>query len=563
MTLAQWKTAGDKKRQAILDALPDKWTIKSSIPAPEELRDVTGYIQEFLTPREIEITETDAVGITEKTTSGKWSAVEVTEAFCHRATIAHQLVSCLHEVFFSAAIEDAKRLDNYFAEHGKPVGPLHGLPISLKDQFHVKGVETTMGYVGWIGTFQGKANDPRKGVFESELVRELRSLGAVLYCKTSVPATLMSGETANNIIQYTTNPQNRLLSSGGSSGGEGALVALKGSPGGFGTDIGGSVRIPAVFNGLYGIRPSSGRMPYQGAANSMDGQNTMLSVIGPLATTARSLQFLFKSILSQKPWYYDPLALELPWRDAIEHETRELIKSSAIGSSQLAFALMYHDGVVRPQPPIARALKIVEQTLIRLGHKVIEWNPPSHVVAYKIARTTYNMDGGADARYHFGLSGEVRPNPVILESGPQKSALEIAELNVEKRDYQKSYMDYWNTTVELTGTGRPVDGLICPCAPFAAVLPGKYSHVGYTSFVNVLDYTSVSFPVTRANKTIDVAQPGTEFLSELDRQVQGEYDADAYDGAPAGLQLVGRRLQEEKMLTLAEYLGEKVRDFPV
>ena len=91
-----------------------------------------------------------------------------------------------------------------------------------------------MGYVGWIGTFQGKKGTGKERVYESEMVRELRELGAVLYCKTSVPHTLMSGETVNNIIEYTTNPKNRNLSSGGSSGGEGALIGLKGSPVGFG-----------------------------------------------------------------------------------------------------------------------------------------------------------------------------------------------------------------------------------------------------------------------------------------------------------------------------------------
>lgn len=119
-------------------------------------------------------------------------------------------MNCLHEIFFEEAIEDAKRLDAFFEENGKPVGPLHGLPVSLKDQFHVKGVETTMGYVGWIGTFEGKKDDPRRGTVESELVRELRNLGAVLYCKTSVPMTLMAGETANNIIGYVPNPKSRL-----------------------------------------------------------------------------------------------------------------------------------------------------------------------------------------------------------------------------------------------------------------------------------------------------------------------------------------------------------------
>lgn len=74
------------------------------------------------------------------------------------------------------------------------------------------------------------------------MVEELRNLGAILYCKTSVPHTLMHGETVNNIIGYTWNPANRNLSCGGSSGGEGALISLKGSPIGFGTDIGGSIR---------------------------------------------------------------------------------------------------------------------------------------------------------------------------------------------------------------------------------------------------------------------------------------------------------------------------------
>jgi len=109
----------------------------------------------------------------------------------------------LFETFFDAAIEDAKKVDQYFAQHRKPSGPLHGLPISLKDQFHVKGVETSMGYIGkrslalfgvfvlsslkgWLGTFQGKKGTGRDKVFESELVRELRNLGAILFCKTSV-----------------------------------------------------------------------------------------------------------------------------------------------------------------------------------------------------------------------------------------------------------------------------------------------------------------------------------------------------------------------------------------
>lgn len=82
--------------------------------------------------------------------------------------------------------------------------------------------------MGWIGTFEGKKGTGKEKVFESEMVKMLRLAGAVLFCKTSVPHTLMSGETTNNIIGYTLNPKNRNLTSGGSSGGEGALIGIKG-----------------------------------------------------------------------------------------------------------------------------------------------------------------------------------------------------------------------------------------------------------------------------------------------------------------------------------------------
>lgn len=185
------------------------------------------------------------------------------------------------------------------------------------------------------------------------------------------------------------------------------------------------------------------------------------------------------------------------------------------------------------------------------------------------------MDGGVDLKYHLGLSGESRAPQVLgTEHGTPMTASEISALNVAKREYQKLYMDYWNSTAEVTGTGRPVDALFCPLAPHAAVIPNEYESVGYTGFVNVLDYTSLAIPVTFADKKVDVRSSnesvdGSEhikwdcafppILSQLlfhaDRCVD---DAESYDGAPVGVQLVGRRLQEEKMLTLAEYLGKEI-----
>jgi amidase len=134
-----WKKTAKDKADHVLSLIPQEWRI-SDIPSAEQQRDVTGaYIHQFLDKKEIEITETDAVGVVAKTTSGQWSAVEVAKAFCHRAAIAHQLVNCLHEIFFDQAIAEAEKADNYFKENKKPIGVLHGLPVSLKDQFHVKG----------------------------------------------------------------------------------------------------------------------------------------------------------------------------------------------------------------------------------------------------------------------------------------------------------------------------------------------------------------------------------------------------------------------------------------
>lgn len=129
------------------------------------------------------------------------------------------------------------------------------------------------------------------------------------------------------------------------------------------------------------------------------------------------------------------------------------------------------------------------------------------------------MDGGADLTHHFSLSGESKATQVIINEGGTLSMTELAALNVAKREYQKQYMDYWNRTAELTGTGRPVDGLLCPLAPHAAVIPKEYHYVGYTSFVNVLDYTSVAVPVTFADKNIDV-RPGDASIAEAAEHVE-------------------------------------------
>jgi amidase len=132
-------------------------------------------------------------------------------------------------------LEDARSLDDHLKRTGKPKGPFHGLPISLKDNFNIKGKDSTLGFVSWV-------NQPAE--YNSTLVEMLRDAGAVLYVKTTTPTAMMIAETVSNTFGRTVNPRNRSLTSGGSSGGESALIAFRGSPLGVGSDIGMSPDCP-------------------------------------------------------------------------------------------------------------------------------------------------------------------------------------------------------------------------------------------------------------------------------------------------------------------------------
>lgn len=123
----------------------------------------------------------------------------------------------------------ARARDEHLAETGKPIGPLHGLPISLKDNINIKSLDSTVGMATHVG-------HPAKS--DATLVEMLEEAGAVFYVKTNVPTAMMIAESVNNLFGRTLNPRNRQTTSGGSSGGESALIVMKGSPIGVGSDIG-------------------------------------------------------------------------------------------------------------------------------------------------------------------------------------------------------------------------------------------------------------------------------------------------------------------------------------
>lgn len=137
--------------------------------------------------------------------------------------------------------------------------------------------------------------------------------------------------------------------------------------------------------------------------------------------------------------------------------------------------------------------------------------------------TTWIYDGGANVHQAFALSGEPVAEQIASAYGhkptDEMTASKIAATNIAKRQYQKEYMDYWNSTEKLTGTGRPADAFIAPLAPFPAARPTKYSYYGYSTFVNLLDYTSCVIPVTTVDEKVDVIDQNFKPASEQDQKV--------------------------------------------
>lgn len=161
------------------------------------------------------------------------------------------------------------------------------------------------------------------------------------------------------------------------------------------------------------------------------------------------------------------------------------------------------------------------KVLENLGHQTIDWKPtPSHDKLMKILNQCWSFDGGADLIKDFELSGEEAAPQTLVEPSPQATGSDIMAVNITKREYQKEYMEYWNSTADLTDTGRPVDAIIAPVAPWPAARPANYKYYGYTGFVNLLDYTSVVIPVLLADKAIDTKNESFQALNEVDQASQ-------------------------------------------
>ncbi|KAI1075770.1 amidase [Whalleya microplaca] len=474
--------------------------------------------------------------------SNELSAEAVTKA----AVAAHSQTNCLTEILFQDALAQARELDRYKSEHGKVAGPLHGIPITLKDQFNVKGHDTTLGYVG--RSFKPATED-------AVLVGMLKKLGAVVLAKTNLPQSIMWCETETPLWGLTTNPSSKDYTPGGSTGGEAALLHLHGSLLGWGTDIGGSIRIPAHMIGLYGFKPSSSRLPYYGVPVSTEGQEHVPSSVGPLARNLPSLTLTLKELIKLNPWEYDARCNPVPWRDEVYQDFK---------SKPLTFGLLVDDGVVQPHPPVKRVLLSLVEKLKAAGHDIAEWNADLHAECIQVMDQYYTADGGEDIRRDVLAGGEpfIPHVEALVNRGQPISVYDYWQLNRRKVALQQAYLKKWNE-IRSSTTGKQVDVVLMPVMSHTAVPHRSCRWVGYTKIWNVLDYPALVVPAGKVT-AIDREAPWDptprnaidEWNSGLWRQNKEKM---IELGLPVGIQVVGRKLEEEKVLAIGSVIDELLR----
>ncbi|KDQ63118.1 hypothetical protein JAAARDRAFT_29117 [Jaapia argillacea MUCL 33604] len=549
-----WEVVQARKlvqRETILNQYP-QWHLRQVVP--ESVQDVSHFPTSQLTARENEIVQQDATSLIRLLANRRYTAVEVLKAFCHVATITQELTNCLTEIFYDEGLAQAAELDRHLEETGEVIGPLHGLPVSVKDHILVKGHDTSTGYIAWAFNTVAKR--------DAVAVTILRKAGAVLYVKTANPQTLLSLETNNNVWGRTVNPFNRNLSPGGSSGGESALIASRGSPLGIGTDIGGSIRIPAGYMGLYGFKASVARIPHAGLLGSHDGMEAIIGVLGPIARSARDLSLFCRVMLQFEPWLIEPPLLEIPWRQSI-------VDGEGM-TQKLTFAILWDDLVVTPHPPILEALRKTKKSLIAAGHEVIDWVPIDHEESWNLIVKLYFLDGGEEYREIMENDPPVPQTSWIMSQVPNGgkpyTVRETFKLNLEREAFRIKVANHWNDTRSRTTTGRPVDAILSPVAATLAPPHDTTRWWGYTSYWNLVDYPAAVFPVghhsARRYAVPDLIPDFTPVVTprnEVEEFISRQWDPQKYDNVPVALQLIGRRLNEEKVLGMLNVVEEAFR----
>ncbi|KAH7882496.1 amidase signature domain-containing protein [Phlebopus sp. FC_14] len=571
-----------QERQRQLDALPSTF----SEPCTED---------------DNKILELSLVELVQLHGVGSISTAAIMQAYGKRLLSAQTATNCLADVMLQEPLLSQPASPS--ASVQTPPSPrvrrtlLSGVPVSIKDCIDVEGYDTTVGY-------SCRANKPASS--SAAIVGLLLDAGAILHVKTTTPTGLLGLETSSDLFGRTSNPYNSQYGSGASTGGGGALLASRGSVIEIGTDIGGSVRLPAHFCGIYGMRSSIGRFPSWGTHPPMPGLESVGTSCSPMARRLDDLEEFWKRIMETRPWEYDHTCVPLPW------------KSLNLHGKKLRWGVIWEDGIIPPTPACRRALQWVSDSLRKHGHEVVDFMPPAIADGLGIGFQLCFADGGAAVFKPVRKDEKLDPVMVglrsllemplfvkkllakltrrfngdvvwasMLENLHVKTPSQERALVVAREAYKARWHEAWDTEgLDFVLTvPHSLPGIPAGAAEKVTLVSASYvmifnivrlrqclSGANTASLCDIdtlsvqLDYTAGVLPVTFVNKESDslprdfIKSPEYERMGAIGKSAYSVYDADAMHGLPVGVQVVGRRLEEEGVLQAMKVIEEALEE---
>lgn len=459
-----------------------------------------------------ELTSLSATQIAELVRKRSVSPVEVIEAYLAQIERLNPKLNAFVQVDAERALEAARSAAQSVLS-GHEIGPLHGVPVSIKSSIEVAGLRCEAGTKLRVG---------HVAQTDAPLVQRLRAAGAIVLGTTNTPEFLMAWETDNLLYGRTNNPWDLSRTSGGSSGGEAAAIASGCSAAGVGSDGGGSVRVPAHFCGICGLKPTPGRIPATGHYPQSVGPFALLGVVGPMTRTIADLKLLFEVL--QGPDIGDPSAAPVP-----VHWPEWSLKNA---SAKPRIGYFEDDGRTPVTAETRAAVRKSADLLKKAGFEVERFCP----------------DGLEKARElwwkFFGVAGAMLLGPILKGHEGELSRI-LTEFNdwvaKEPPHTAQSLLNTWiqRDMVRMLVFEQmqrfPV--LLCPAAAVPAFrhgernweIDGKAVHYldawSYCEWFNVLGMPGVVVPMSKSD-----------------------------GGLPIGVQIVTQPWQEELALSVAERL---------
>ena len=456
-----------------------------------------------------ELTLQSAVAMAEHIRKKKLSPVELVDAHLARIEKLNPKLNAFVQVDADAARREARTAEGAVLR-GERLGPLHGVPVSIKSSIEV---------AGWRCEAGTKLREGFLASHDAPLVSRLRQAGAIILGNTNTPELLMAWETDNLLYGRTNNPWDLSRTPGGSSGGEAAAIAAGCSAGGVGSDGGGSIRVPAHFSGICGLKPTPGRIPATGHFPTSVGPFALIGVVGPMARTVADLRVLFE--VMQGPDDGDPSSAPV----SVRWPGLDELKKIRVGYFE-------DDGRTPVTPETRAAVRSAAEALKRAGFEVEPFRPKGLEQARQLWWQFFGIAGGMLLR-PMTKGREASLSPILRQFLDWAAA--------EPSHTGQTLLDAWImrdlVRIEIFSQMREYPILLCPVASIPAFRHGERSWEIDGQTVRYLDAWSY-----------------TEWFNLLGTPAAVVPVGQSKEGLPIGVQIVARPWQEELVLAVSAEL---------